>query len=304
MADKPQIEGLPAGAELKPIEGLPAGAELRPVVDQTQEPDSRNTIQRAFDKITTVTPEQQHGHGSIVNGLQKFGAGVIQGVGQPFVHPIDTLTGMAKFAADPTQGTGELAHSVMENPMQAAGNVVGGGILGEGAGMVGEGLAKAIPTTAKAGRVFQSLNQDLANQPVGLTRSAPHLEHLAQIDAAGPSMPGTVNKLLNRSQATFPMNYPEARLFQENLASPSTTEKMGMGGSMKGGVKQLNKAFYEDIHDAANQAGRGEDYAKAMRDYRIASTVGNAAKNIGKIAVPAAIGGGTYKLTRALEGGR
>ena len=94
MAEKPQIEGLPAGAELKPIQGLPEGAELRPVGGgQTPDQPQGNAIQRAFDKATTVTPEQEQGHSPLVNRLQEFGAGAIQGAGQTLVHPMQTPSG-------------------------------------------------------------------------------------------------------------------------------------------------------------------------------------------------------------------
>jgi hypothetical protein len=279
---------------------IPADSSATVAPEQPQ----GNAIQRAFDKAVTVTPEQQAGHGPVVNALQKFGAGAIQGAAGPFVHPLDTIEGIGHAIAHPQDAGHQIVQGAMDNPAGALGNLVGGGVLGGAAGEAGGALAKVVPTTGKAGAVFQDLNQSLANQPVNLTRSSGPMQQLEKVGAAGPGVPTTVGKMLDRSRMISPMNYPEARLFQENLAAPSTTEKMGMGGSMKGGVKQLNKAFYSDIKDAADQAGRGDDYAKAMRDYRIASTAGNIAKNVGKVAVPAAIGGGAYKLTRALEGGR
>src|SRR5215469_16584913 len=99
MADqKPQIEGLPPGAELKPIEGLPPGAELRPVGGAGDTlpppPDERNFLQKAlekgqnyFDTLTNVTPEQDAHTPAFLRPLAHFGAGTIEAA-SPFVNPL------------------------------------------------------------------------------------------------------------------------------------------------------------------------------------------------------------------------
>src|SRR4029077_8450304 len=88
--------------------------------------DNRNSVQKAFDTATTVTPEQEKGHSWLTNKAQEFGAGAIQGASQPFVHPIETAKGMAKFIANPTLEGGQMASDALEHPAQALGNVVGG----------------------------------------------------------------------------------------------------------------------------------------------------------------------------------
>jgi len=94
------------------------------------------------------------------------------------------------------------------------------------------------------------------------------------------------------------MTFPEARDYQGSLSDLSMSDRLAMNGRMRGGVKQLNKGFFNDIQDAANTAGRGEDYAKAMTDYKRASQLNNAFK----WAIPttaAAVGGS--KLARYLK---
>ena len=109
--------------------------------------DDRKGIQKAFDNLTTVTPEQQQGHGPVVNALQKFGAGAIQGAGQPFVHPVDTIEGLGHAFAHPIDTAHSMGEQFNADPAKAIGNVVGGA----GLGMAAEaGLGKVIPPIAKS----------------------------------------------------------------------------------------------------------------------------------------------------------
>ena len=271
-------------------------------------------LHKAFDKATTVTPEQEQGHSPLVNRLQEFGAGAIQGAGQPFVHPIETVKGIAKFAANPLLETGQMGADAVQHPAQALGNLAGGAALGEGigaaatspwAGALAEKIP-SIPTRAKAGTIFNNLGTKLADSPVTLTNSTPQLTQLEKIGATGPAVPTTVGKLLDRSRMIEPMNYPEARLFQENLSNPSVLEKQSMAGSMKGGIKQLKPAFYNDIRDTAETQGLGNDYDKAMTMYRRAAMMNDMAKgvgkHVGKMAGTAALGGAGYGLYKAFQG--
>lgn len=243
---------------------------------------------RIGGEVLDAGKDAVHGNmaGAITHGVKAL----------PFVGP--AIDKAADQYAD--QNYGGEAGTLLGGAAQAAPALLGG----IDAAAPGRTPFAEIPTRAKAGAVFQDLNKSLANQPVNLTKSTPELTQLEKVGAAGPGVPTTVGKLLDRSRMISPMNYPEARLFQENLSGPSTTEKMGMGGSMKGGVKQLNKAFYGDIYDAANQAGRGEDYAKAMTDYRRAAQLNKAFKTVGKTAAIGAAGAagasGGYRLVKDL----
>lgn len=254
-------------------------AETAPTA--TQEPEG-NVVQRAFDKLTTVTPEQEQGHSAPVNAAQKFGAGAMR-LATPLVHPLNAIE-HAGDVLHPQNTMSNLIEGVKEDPWGTAGTLTAGGALGGVAGEVAPRVMAKIPTRAKAGAVFNDIGQKMANTPIDLTQSTPQLEQLEKIGAAGPGVPSTVGKLLDRTRMIEPINYPEARLFQENLSGPSTTEKMGMGGSMKGGVKQLNKAFYGDIKGALDPHGLGEDYAGAMRDYARAAQMNKMARKVGKAA--------------------
>ena len=110
--------------------------------------DTRNAPQRFVDNLTTVTPEDEQAAKSIpivggaVNQAQKFGAGVIQGVAAPVVHPIQTLEGMGNTFLHPAQTVVNLGRSIAGNPSQTAGNVVGSALLGEAAAPIASAVGK------------------------------------------------------------------------------------------------------------------------------------------------------------------
>lgn len=251
-------------------------------------------IQGDFDEQTQTNPNEP----LLKTGLKS----AVGGAGYPFVHPLKFAEGVGNLI-NPNMKENTL-NQMIQGPgedyregglpyaaTKAAGNLVGG--AGAGAGMgamlgIGGEAADMVPRAGRAAAKFENLKTQLADTPVPLKASQPHLEHLAQVDATGPSMPSTVNKLLIRSQAIAPPNYPEARLFQENLSNPSILEKQSIGGSMKGGIKQLKGGLFEDIKSAADTKGLGEDYASAMNEFRRAQQLKSGLKAAGKIGVGAA----------------
>jgi hypothetical protein len=170
--------------------------------------------------------------------------------------------------------------------------------LGAGAGAA----ADAVPSTARAGEIFESLNKDLAQHPVPLNATLKPLQRITEIGERGGTLPAAVNKLLQRSQSPIEMTFPEARDYQSSLSDLSATDKMAMGGRVSGGLKQLSKALYSDIQDAADQAGRGDDYAQGMKEYRQGSGLKDSAKAAGKLALKGAGAYGAYSAMKDLTG--
>lgn len=199
--------------------------------------------------------------------------------------------GMTKATDQYAQGdTGGEMGTLIGTAMQAAPIALGAA----DAAFPNRPLVGQIPSKARAGAKFESLNKDLANQPVPLKSSVQPLQRVTEIGERGSTLPTPVTKLLQRSQSPLgtDMTFPEARDFQGSLSDLSGSDKLAMNGRVRGGVAQLNKGLFSDIQDAADAAGRGEDYASAMKEYRRAAMLGNAAKGAAKIAVPAAVGGG------------
>ena len=151
-------------------------------------------------------------------------------------------------------------------------------------------LGELIPTRAKAGALFEALKKSLENTDVPLKQSLPPLQDMAEYGEAGAQLPGPANKLLIRSQAISPMKYPEARRFQETLSSLSRADRDALNGSQGGNLKQLNQGLFSDIKDAAGS--RGQEYEKAMRQYRNAMRIRSGLIGTAKYGIPTAIGAG------------
>lgn len=270
---------------------LPPGATIAGDAGTPPE-DDRNFIQKAFDNATTVTPEQEKGHSWLTNKIQEFGAGAIQGVGQPFIHPIETAAGIAKFAANPLLSGGEMAHNAVEHPAQTLGNIVGGADLGlAGEATLGK-VVDAIPTKAKAGKLFEGVMQKAANEPVEMLNSRPVLDRVMQLSDRGHGTVGAADKLFARSNTVNPINYGEARDFSSSLSRLSGQDQMAASPTLRAEIGKLSHAFGQDVGSAADRVGMGEQYQQAMRDYARASQYGDVAKTVGKWAVPAVLGGG------------
>jgi len=163
-------------------------------------------------------------------------------------------------------------------------------------------LLGEIPTRAKASKVFESVMQDAGNQPVNLTRAMAPLERAQQLSARGGGTVAAADNLYKRINTVNPLDYREARDWASNLSRISGQDKMSASPALRAEVGKLSHAFNEDIGDTAASVGRGEDYAKAMRDYRRASVFNDAAKTAAKWAIPAAAGGGalSYGLRKLL----
>lgn len=127
--------------------------------------------QDAFDKLTTVTPEQRAGHGAVVNAAQEFGAGAIQGAGAPIVHPSDTLDAIGHTIAHPIDTAKAVAKSAMDNPAKFAGNLVGGALLGEAAAPVAEGISGGVQKASTATQLPQKLYESALKPSTTLSTS-------------------------------------------------------------------------------------------------------------------------------------
>jgi hypothetical protein len=187
----------------------------------------------------------------------------------------------------------------------AQGNGFGtGAAIGAVGGALPEAIS-AIPTRAKAGQLFDSVMEDAKDQPVNLTNSMPFLERTQQLASSGAAPFRPADMLFSRSNQINPILYPEARDFASNISRMSAAEKMGINPQMQAEAGKLSRAFNKDIGTAAENVGRGEDYAKAMKDYARASALREnsikAGKIAGKSALAAAGAGGLYGLARAFK---
>ena len=276
-------------------------------------------MRSGLDEISNVTPEQRAGHSGLINAAQDYGANVIGSTVGMLAHPVQAAKGL--IGGMDMSNIGPALQEAREHPENkpplsqaipaGLGQATGSYLTGEAGIGAGKGLIKgvdAIPRTARANAKFANIEGQMGGDPVPLTKSAPHLQNLAVLDSAGPSMPTTANKLLNRSQSPVPIDYSLARKFQSNLSDLTPQDLENMNRMMKGGVKQLRGGLFEDIKSAADTRGLGEDYASAMKESRQAARLNAAGKyvrqNLGKAALGGAGIGGAYGLYQNLKGQR
>jgi hypothetical protein len=327
-----QYAAAPGGgtAKLSDIQDAPGGSASSPdddwkvwqQSDDAGAPDSRNSLQRVFDDATESKPiDLTHGIAKAIDTtVGNFGGGALS-LASPIVHPFQTAK-MVKDLVTPQSSTerglgllgpavvpaihfgkglvkaltpeqGETAPGygarVGADALKALGQLVGGYDAAE----VGGGAIAKIPTRARAGRLFESVMNDAGDQPVKLTRAMEPMERAQQLSARGGGAVGAVDNLFKRINTANPLDYREARDWASNLSRLSGTDAMNASPALKAQVGKLSHAFNEDIGDTAESVGRGDDYAKAMRNYRTASNLADAWNNawgkMKKYAVPAAL---------------
>jgi hypothetical protein len=328
MAD-PQQKGKYTDADLAPAADV--------ATSNTGASDDRNQFQKNFDAASAdVSPEEMRAH-PILGPLKQFVHTVGGYIGAPIAHPAQSLKNLGStardvfdyattpFGQDHSAITGDdlnagpmakqvdsIRNDFHTMPMsqsiaKTAGAVTGMYLGGKAMGAAGTAAVDALPSASRAASAFESLNTDLANHPVPLKATLKPLQRITEIGERGSQLPTAVSKLLQRSQSPIDMTFPEARDYQASLSDLSGSDKLAMNGRVRGGVAQLNKALFSDIQDAAEGAGRGEDYAKAMKEYRQASQLKDMARKAVPLATKAAVGYGGYRAIKDISdtlGGR
>ncbi|HVW77979.1 MAG TPA: hypothetical protein VHB45_10230 [Alloacidobacterium sp.] len=191
---------------------------------------------------------------------------------------------------------------------EAIGSVVGG-LIAPMPGIIpgASAIAEKIPTTSKAGKLFEAVARDANDIPVTLDNAkdaALNLMDWQRKTNLGP----TLNKFLNRitNPKLGPLTYEEARSYQSLLGNMAAEDKMRLAPIVQKDVYALLDGLKADVGNATAQVGRGEDYINAMNQYRQASRI-NDAKDVAKdYAIKTAAGaagvGGAYKLWQYLTG--
>jgi hypothetical protein len=204
-----------------------------------------------------------------------------------------------------TKGAGELMQPGQR--MQGLKDV-GGGILDAAqmplsltgpeasATVAGKGI-DMIPNAERAGRNFQTVMSAAKDVPVDLTAASHPALRAQELRESGASMPGVVNKFLQRTTApgSNPLTYEQARDFASNAGRLSADESSRMIPPMKAQVSRLSQALNDANAKAAESAGVGPQYQSAMTEYRRAKALqdaGQSALKFGKKAAPYVVGGG------------
>lgn len=212
--------------------------------------------------------------------------------------------GQALYGTQAQPASGDTAFQQARDNTQYsnAPQMVGGGLetAAELAVPVTKGV-QALPNAERAGKTFQAVMGAAKSQPVDVNAAGQIALRVQELADRGASMPMVVRKFLNRitSPTAGPMTYDEARDFSSNISRLSANEYQRLSPVVARQVGELRVTLNRAVADAAQAAGKGADYADAMKEYAQAMKmrdVLNAAWEGGKRAFPylGAAGAGGY----------
>jgi hypothetical protein len=195
------------------------------------------------------------------------------------------------------------------------GNIIGGLAGGEaGARLAGKlPLMDWVTASKTAGaHALQEASNKAGSAPVELSGKTNEIvDKIVQQSKLGGPPFKPVSDLLDRvgpstRQAADanpgPLTYDEARILQSNISRLSAAEQMTLKGQMKSLVPQLAKSLGQDVQDAADKAGVGQEHSFGMQQYATAAARNRALVKGAKIAgVGAATGGIGLVAEQALK---
>jgi hypothetical protein len=334
MPNKPKYSDLPAGAVV--FDDLPQGASVVAQPSQSIEdmaagaagaapgwkprgPQNQSVDMQPATGLSTGAWRTAKRVGSNLSGMvDAIGPGKAQtpqemgDIGDAFARDLGSKGMIGEGALNsalPGLGLGTqvrgYAHTAKTDPVGAASDVVGDAATLAALYGVGKAVPKvadAIPSTKRAGQTLESVMQDAKDVPVKLTRTMDPLERSQQLASRGAPSWRTADQLYQRANQTTPITYGEGRDFYSNITNQSVADKMGLNGPMSRVAGDLREAFKGDLQDAASVVGRGEDYARAMKEYARAMRWKDALGKAGKYgAITAGAGGAVSGAKKLLD---
>lgn len=194
----------------------------------------------------------------------------------------------AEFMGSPilgaTQATKGMAEVGTVHPLTGGKDLLLGGLkmatipsafVAPEAGATGNEIATVlkIPNRAHAGRLFSEVSEAAKNTPVLMQKTEPELQRFEDLTMAGGRRSKPFTQLYKRMQLDEPVNFPEARDFYTNIGDATSPTKLQrlMGRGMKPTMLRqgtiTRHALNADISNAATMAGKGQEYANAMKEY-------------------------------------
>jgi hypothetical protein len=188
----------------------------------------------------------------------------------------------------------------------------GGNILGGAAGSRLLPMATdLIPSTERAGQNFQRVMGAAKDRPLDLSKTVDPTMRAKELQQAGASLPTVINRFYQRTQDLGkPVTYEEGRDFASLAGRLSGQENSRMVPQMKAQVNALAGALADANEKAADEAGVGDSYRSAMKEYRQAMKIQGVTDKTGELAkqyaakalLGAAAGAGGYEAYRKLSG--
>jgi len=120
--------------------------------------------------------------------------------------------------------------------------------------------------------------------PINTTAPSAIASRAQLLASRGATQPKVVADFINAtSPGAGPVTYEAGRDFASNAGRLSGQDSAAMNGPMGRQVKLLSQALNTANEDAANQAGVGDQYRAAMKEYRQAQTLKSGFKTAAKV---------------------
>lgn len=153
------------------------------------------------------------------------------------------------------------------------------GVAGAAAGAMGfiPEAVGAIPTTAKAGPLFQQVLAKAKDVPVNVEPAGENALRVMQLAERGGRLPKPVSDFLRYTTNPDkpPMTFEVARDFAKSLGRLSVNERNAMIPEVQREVAIMAGKVSKAVADAAGKAGVGQLHAEAMTQYAQAKGIEN-----------------------------
>lgn len=170
-----------------------------------------------------------------------------------------------------------------EKMEQAAARGNPGGVIGEAlppaalaaAGPILRGAGELIPSASKASAALENVKAAAGKIPIDMSKPGNTALELLDQSQKGATLPKVVRDFVNRATkpGSEPITYADAKDFQSNVSRLSAEERMKLNPNTQRLLSQLNEDLKGSLEDAADVAGKGEQFTKAMREYHQAMTL-------------------------------
>jgi hypothetical protein len=165
----------------------------------------------------------------------------------------------------------------------------------------------------KAGALIDDAEKIAANVPINITNVGNQALRIEQLAQRGGVMPKVVRNFLTRvlDPEKGPVTFKEARDFYNNASRLTRAEAGRLTAPLRREMVQFTRHMHNSLVEAAEQAGKGDQYASGIKNYASAAKWARRLKKTKQVAikygVPGLIGGGaatagTVATWKALRG--
>jgi len=308
----------------QPIQTTQADPYAAIVKPPPSAPVTQPTFMQVLTQPTDKTDKEYGGYtgpagvaGATIKGLDDVGRGAqdaVTGTWNILRHPIDTVKAAANLPLQAAQVPAAI-HDINQSPdptgsyLQAAQDTAAQGagqaLLAVATAGAGKAAGK-IPSAARAGAALNDVKNAAGSIPVDTSTFSDSALELYTQSQRGAKLPKAVRDLVTRvtKPDSPPLNYAEAKDFQSNISNLSANDKMALSGKTSRLVGQLNQDLKSSLKDAADVAGKGQQFQDAMQQYHNAMKLKGLSDNAINAAWKAALTGvGLYGVSKIFTGG-